>query len=110
QAQASTGLQRMIFTPCNESTRPELKRAIKFNDHTNPVAGEINLGWVSIHGRFPIGSRLKNPQKIANYQQNRTQFQHVEPLLEAFTEIFADALPAAFARHNAWIQTAYRMG
>ena len=83
----------MIFTPCNKSTLPELKRAIKFNNHTNPKAGEINLGGMSLYGGFKIGARLKNPQEVANYQQNAAQFQHVEPLLEAFTEIFRDALP-----------------
>jgi hypothetical protein len=110
QAQASTGLQRMIFTPCDESSRPELKGAIRFNDHRDPVAGEINLGWMSLYGGFKIGTRLKNPQKIANYQHNAAQFQHVEPLLEVFTEIFRDALPAAFARNNTWIKTERRMG
>lgn len=45
QTRALTGLEKMKFRSCDRSNRPELKNAIKFNGHENPIAEELNVGW-----------------------------------------------------------------
>jgi hypothetical protein len=77
------------FTSCNKSARPELKKAIKYNDHKNPEASEWNPGHnATRHGTI-------DPSK-----HGATVGPHVGKLLQKMWAIYREMLPMHWLMPN----------
>jgi hypothetical protein len=101
RAIARLGLDLMHFSPCNhQSSRPELKNAITYNQHMNPIAGECNPGW---------GTRGGIKLKLDSLN-NKAAIPYLDPLVLTMGDVFQQTLPGILRQQNPHVPAPFRHG
>lgn len=101
RAIARLGLDIMDFSPCDKSSsRPELRNAISYNQHENPVAGECNPGW---------GTRGGIKRKLDSLN-NKAAIPYLDPLLLTMGDVFQQTLPGILGKQNPDVPAPFRHG
>ena len=100
---AYNGLKAMQFRTCGKRSRQELRNAVKFNEHENPKAAELNVGWF-FHGRAGYICEFNDTK------HNRSHLPYIYPLLDHMTDWFAKTLPRQFWEQNRAIPKEFRQG
>jgi hypothetical protein len=100
QDYARLGLDNLHYKPCNQSARKELKKAIWYNRHKNPEAGECNPGWQTRGG-------IKRKVDSLN---NKAAINYLDPLVLRMSAIFQRTLPEIFGRQNPDVPAPFRHG
>lgn len=102
RAIARLGLDILNYSPCNnQSSRPELKKAIWYNKHQNPqnpIAEECNPGWTTRGG-------IKRKVDSLN---NKAAIPYLDQLVWAMGDIFQRNLGRIFGRQNTQVCDPFR--
>ena len=101
QKNAFDELKAIDFTPCNQSARPELKKAIRYNRHKNPIASEWNPGH-RVATREGCDFVVSKHGKVEGYPE-------VEELLKQMWGLYQRTLPKKFSEPSTLCPEPFRI-